>query len=518
LELTSGLKVIDLTNHVDGSLDNWIQYLNMTEKYDVSKAELTDYYNRVMNDARATYYLGKFLEDFYYYECGIPLQITVGAAAMKLFTMKYFTDYWGRDSDFISLYERKAYYGGRTELFKRGKIKTYSYDVNSMYLSIMRDCLLPDIATTKYIEKPPKRWRRYLTDYLGIWNIKVKTPDNIYLPILPVRMGGKLKFPKGIFEGVWTSVEINEAVKQGYEILEVYNFIYYSRSKPYFNEYAKFIWSKRQEYKKAGNKGMDIMVKKLGNTLYGKFAQRNGNEFFGRLSDYKKTLPDKVKFIEYHGETWVHITGEATPAKFEFPVISAFITSYARLKLHSAMLANANSLIYVDTDSLKLKLPAADIAIGKELGEWALEVDGDIIEYHRPKLYGDKRKGVPKRAELVKRTNKLEVWKYTKPLRYREAIRRGLTPNVWIEVYKELTFADDKRDWTGNKSQPLLYDKDSEYNDWLARRIAPTVVYGADDTAADYPEYDKIRDQEKQDRWRERAAEAIKYHRQLTNF
>ena len=163
IRLKTGLKGFDVANHtVEGSLEDWINHLHMTEKYGIKKAALEDTYNRVMNDAKATYYLGTFLEDFYYYECGIPFQVTVGAAAMKLFTMKYFEDYWSRDMDFYSLYERQAYFGGRVELFKRGRQKTYSYDVNSMYLSIMKDCVLPDIATTKFIETPPKNWQNTL--------------------------------------------------------------------------------------------------------------------------------------------------------------------------------------------------------------------------------------------------------------------------------------------------------------------------------------------------------------------
>ena len=457
LKLKNGLKGIDLFNQtMMGSLEDWIGYLDMAKK-GIKKAELTDYYNRVMNDVKATYELGVFLEDFYYYECGIPLQVTVGASAMRLFTMKYFTDYWQRDNDWLSLYERKAYYGGRCELFKRGINNTWSYDVNSMYLSIMRYCKLPDMATTKYISKKPRNWRKYLEKFLGIWNVKVYCPDNLYLPILPLRWQGKLKFPTGVFTGYWTNIELLEAEKNGYKILKVYDFIYYRKSKHYFSEYAKFVWEKRVEFKHKNNLGMDLMIKRLGNALYGKFAQRNSNDYFGRLSDYDGKLPDIVQFHEYKGETWVLIKGELTPAKFEFPAISAFITSYARLKLHEAMKANEKNLIYVDTDSIKLNSPAIGITIGNELGYWQLELADIPVEYHRPKFYGDKRKGIPRRAELVSWDNEKEVWQYRKPLRYREAIKKGLIPNVWVNVIKQLTFEDDKRIWSKNDSKPLKY-------------------------------------------------------------
>jgi len=460
LKLKTGLKVIDLFNQtMEGGLADWINHLNMTEKWGIVKAELADHYNRVMNDARATYRLGVFIEDFYYYECDVPLQVTVGASALKIFTMKYFDDYWRRDNEALSLYERRAYYGGRVEVFKRGKQKTYSYDVNSMYLSIMRDCLIPDILTAKYIQSAPKKWRRYLTDYLGIWTVTVKTPPDIYIPVLPVRLDGKLKFPRGQFSGTWTSIELLEALAQGYEIISVSEFTYYSQSKYYFRDFAAFIWGKRQKYKTAGNKGMDLMIKRIGNALYGKFAQRNSQDYFGRLSDYTKEIPAICIFMEYRGEVWIHVKGELKPAAHEFPVISAFITAYSRLKLYRAMIANADSLIYVDTDCIKLTCPAKGIVIGNELGEWGLDTDGKSVIYHRPKLYGDKRKGIPKRAKLKCRTRDGETWVWDKPLRYREAITRGLTPNVWIEAHKELTFNDDKRDWARGRSSAVIFNE-----------------------------------------------------------
>ncbi len=496
LTLKNGIKAMDLMNHTPtgteahgGRLADWIEYLNMTEKHGVAKAELSDHYERVMNDVKATYYLGVFLEDFYFYECGIPLQCTVGAAAMKLFTMKYFNHYWSRDSDAIALYERRSYYGGRVELFRRGNQKTFAYDVNSMYLSIMRDCKIPDILTGRFVANKIKNWRRYLTDYLGVWNVTVYCPPGIYLPLLPVRIGGKLKFPTGTFTGVWTSMELNRAEELGYKIIEVHDFLYFSRCQLYFHDYALFVWSKRQEYKAKNNLAMDLMIKKIGNALYGKFAQRNASEYFGRVGDFKGDIPDGCQFFDYAGETWLLVKGEASPAKFEFPVVSSFITAYARLKLYDAMLANIDALIYCDTDCIKLTRPAVGITIGKELGEWSNDLSGETIMYRRPKLYGDKRKGVPKRAVLVSRNKVKEVWKFDRPLREREAIKRGLTPNVWIAAEKHLTFLDDKRRWfTNNRSKPLtltlagqeLGHTEEDYKRYIKKIHAPHFHFGND--------------------------------------
>lgn len=457
-ETYNGLKMIDLFNHtMFGSLENWIEYLEMTDKYGISKAELTDYYERVMNDVKATYRLGEFINEFYEKECGIPLQLTIGSAAMRLFRNKFFTDYWTRENEFMAEYERDAYYGGRCEVFKRGEQRTFSYDVNSMYISVMRDELIPDPSTGVYCDNGFNGCiDKYLYKYLGVWHVKVKTPDNIYIPVLPVRLDGKLKFPKGTFSGKWTSVELIYALEKGYKILEVYNFIYYKFSAYYFSDYAKFIWDRRIEYKAVKNKGMDLMIKRLGNALYGKFAQRNKKEYFGRYSDYTGELIDgEIQFFEYFNETWIIVKGEVTPAKHEFPIVSAFITAYSRIKLLKGMYANESSLIYVDTDSLKLTEAAKNIEIGKDLGQWELEIEDKIIEYYRPKCYGDKRKGVPKRGDMVYRENNKEKWHYQKPLRYRESIKKGQKPNIWVDIEKILILEDDKRVWHGQNSEPI---------------------------------------------------------------
>ncbi len=299
----------------------------------------------------------------------------------------------------------------------------------------------------------------------------MKSPDKIYIPLLPVRLNNKLCFPKGTFEGTWTSIELQKAITKGYKILKVINYIYYHQSKPYFKEFAEFVWSKRAEYKAKGNTGMNLMIKKIGNSLYGKFAQRNSADYFGKITELD-TLPDVCELIDNgNGDIWVRITGEKIPATFEFPAISAFITSYARLKLYQGIEANEDAMIYCDTDSLKLLAPAKNIPIGKNLGEFGFE-GNETIEYFRPKFYFDetnidktidnskletssadksktgyKCKGVPKRAEVIERTDKYVKFRFQKPLKEREAVRRKSKPNIWVEVVKVATFDDDKRKW-----------------------------------------------------------------------
>jgi len=498
LKLRNGLRVIDLANHVDGSLEDWIGYLGM-ESEGISKAKLTDYYNRVMNDARATHRLGVFLEDFYYDVCNIPLGLTVGSCALRIFTAHHFRDYWQRSNDVLSNYERTAYYGGRCEVFKRGIRRTWSYDVNSNYASIMADNTFPDMQSAVYIETPPADWQRYLEKYDSIWTLHIRAPADIRIPVLPVRYRGKLCFPTGDFIGTWCSPELREAIAAGYDVLEVKEGIYYRKSKPYFRDFALWAWDRRCEFKAAGNRGMQLMIKKLPNSLYGKFAQRNADEYFGRLSDYDGELDGQYRFHEWRGEVWLQISKGSTPALHEFPAISAMVTSHARVKLWRSMNANAEAMIYCDTDSIKLTQPARGITIGAGLGEWSLEVDGEDICYMRPKLYGEHRKGVPARAVMVYEDSDIQHWEFKKPLRYREAIKNGVSPNIWRTVTKCLSLLDDKRLWHGSESKPIpLWDFDGipmintdeilideRYKDTLRLESDRDIIPAADRLAAD---------------------------------
>jgi hypothetical protein len=475
--LKNGIKCLDLFNHtMMGSLENWIEYLDMTKKYGIYKAKLGDKttlsgkYERVMNDAKATYYLGEFIQDFYLNECSVPLKLTVGANALKIFTTQYFNDIWIRTDDFYSNYERKAYYGGRVETFQRGELTAYSYDINSTYVSIMRDCLLPDCNTVRYASTNKNAKDDLgddLNNHLSIIHCRVLVPDTLKIPVLPVRIDGKLKFPVGSFDGYWCGIELIEAIKQGCKILQIYDYVYYLNSKHYFREFAEWVWNKRVEYTQKGNVGMRDMVKRVGNALYGKFAERNGDEITCRVSEYPDKIVEGSDIFEYHGELWIRTKGKLSPSEHEFPCISAFITSYARIKLYKGIIANKESIIYCDTDCIKCTSPAKNIPIGDNLGEWKFEGRHDLI-FYRSKFYGDKHKGVPKNAGIVCTMDKKQYYTHHKipefmqfsfetPIREKTAMRRNLTPNVWLTQVKTLMLADDKRVWHNKISYPIKY-------------------------------------------------------------
>ena len=501
-KLKNGITIQDLTNLTrQGSLEDWIGYLDMEKKFGIKKESLDNLEKRCKSDARATYELGNYLENFFVNEIGIPLKLTIAGAARYLFSLHYFKDYWLREEKHLwkSEYERKAYRGGRVEAFKSGVERVFvGYDVNSMYLSVMRDEIFPDPNSARYIREPKElpgirltangEWASLSPELLTpeplyIADVTVNVPEQ-YIGPLPILNPdtGKLIFPTGTFRGHFASPELNYAIKNAnVKVIKIHSLIQY-KGKPYFKDYAEFIWKKRKEYKDKHNKGMDILIKYLGNVLYGGFGQRNKDSFFGKLSDFsieakgkrqkeheakgkrqkangEPLSPEPLAYSQrpkvstINGVKYVTVTAsEGEDSKHTFPCIPVFITSYARVLLLKALRANEKNLIYTDTDSMKLRQTAKGVVIGEGLGEWGYEGVEINVPVYKSKMYGDKCKGVPKRAVLEWEDEVRKIYSYDKPNKMKESFRRGLTPALWKKTIKEVSKTDDKRQWIDEKT------------------------------------------------------------------
>ena len=71
---------------------------------------------------------------------------------------------------------------------------------------------------------------------------------------------------------------------------------------------------------------------------------------------------------------------------FYLPHISSYVTSYARVEMHKALIANRDGLLYCDTDSIWSNKPVL-LNKGDELGEWKLEKKTKEAGFLGLKLY-----------------------------------------------------------------------------------------------------------------------------------
>lgn len=468
--LNNGIKLVDIKNQAtDGSLEDWIKWIKMKDTHGIEKAPLPsvtdtmkEWDARVLPDAKATWVLTEYMQSFYNNKLNIPLTLTLGSGARRFFSQYFFTDYWIRDNDKLDSYERESYRGGRTEVFQRGKHRVFSYDVNSMYLSVMRDEIFPDPTSAKIFEAPPELPH----DKMYIAKCKVTVP-NQHIPPLPL-FKDKLIFPVGSFTGVWCSPELEYAIREcGVKVEKIEWCITY-RGKPYFREIAEYVWTERIKYPKSVNYGMNLMIKKIGNSLYGGFGQKNElYTYAGKLEDFDADLSEGVKPIitERDGVKFVTVSGgDKEDSEHTFTCVPSFITSYARLKFLEKARAHPHSVVYGDTDSLKFDRNLHS-RYQNGLGEWGYEPDKSGKWYfHKPKMYGKHRNGMPEKikgirkdALIVRESKDMIEFIVKRPNRYKESIKRGLVMDKWESNSKTVNKLDDKRVWIlgSMQSEPI---------------------------------------------------------------
>jgi hypothetical protein len=98
---------------------------------------------------------------------------------------------------------KKAYYGGITEAYKPYGRSIKSYDVNSLYPSVMHDCEMPVGIPTYFLGDISYIHKKNIP--FGFFRVKVKAPLDIKCPPLPLkfktREGKRTIFPVGEWEG-----------------------------------------------------------------------------------------------------------------------------------------------------------------------------------------------------------------------------------------------------------------------------------------------------------------------------
>lgn len=247
---------------------------------------------------------------------------------------------------------RKAYLGGRTEIFKmkyEGEA-LYEYDVNSLYPFVMAQHPYPvDTGYGCFTRNKSK---------LGIYHARAICPSNTYLPCLGLIQDNKYIFPTGSFEGHWTGFELDYAETQGYKI-KIIRGHEFNTKKYLFKEYVDALYSIRESSPK--NSVSNILAKLLMNSLYGRFGLnldrenicfelKEGNKEYAIIKTPKRNI-----------QLWkVPVTIQS----FSHVGIAAHVTSYARVHMHKIM--RGKDIYYTDTDSIFTtdKLPESSLLGG----------------------------------------------------------------------------------------------------------------------------------------------------------
>lgn len=437
--------------------------LGKIPKNEKERLELEIYNKR---DCEVTYKFMQFL-DKGFSEAGGKMKTTIASTALDIFRRRYLRRSVKKESAVLGFnveqFIFESYFGGRTEVFKRGRIENMKlYDINSLYPSAMLN-EYPDPNTAVWNEQGTER---NIKKYEGCTRVIMYCPKEMKYPLLPMRIEGKLIFPTGRIEGVFTHIEIRRALELGYELLKIQEQLIYKKTWYPFREYVNDLYEKRMKYKKEKNK-MELVYKLLLNSLYGKFGQKNLTEtvFFNKefLTEEQIEKVHQNPNAEMTDDKNGVITEKKTcEESFVLPILCSYTTAHGRILLHKYLTECEG--YYCDTDSI---VTDKEIEESTRLGGMKLEYDIEEGVLVKPKMYylktkeGDeivKLKGVPKK--LLYNGDKIRLNKeifyhilkggnveYQKFTKLKEGVKRGILPNSIINMEKYITLTDNKRMW-----------------------------------------------------------------------
>lgn len=437
----------DTLNHWPGSVKKYGQLLGIPKidsPFDLEEgpqeidSELIRYCER---DTEITWHMVDRMQRLYN-EMGCELKSSIASSAMDLFRRKYMDDrhVFRKFPKWMVRELRPTYFGGRTEVFKRGTYDDVNIaDVNSMYPAIMAKTQIPILGWrtigNRILNFEPGEHTTIPCNGEGIARVQLKVPDDSYYPPLPLRLN-KVYFPTGEWVGSYTLNELRHAEKYGVKIGRVFNCYTWPKSDYLFREYVFDLYERRKEARAEGNEIGSWMYKLFMNALYGKFGMA-GNSVVMATEDL---LPDEREM----NFGWRRKDELDTQGVYSNFIWASYITSGARTSLHD-FLVDYDAL-YTDTDSC---FTHSEIPETNELGALSFQEHCKWIDIRAPKVYRTpdkvKIKGVPQSCIDNDVFDLTKDFYYKKPLRFGEACARKKTPNTWLYVRKRLTLINDKR-------------------------------------------------------------------------
>jgi DNA polymerase type B, organellar and viral len=296
-----------------------------------------------------------------------------------------------------------GYYGGITEVYIPYGENLKSYDVNSLYPYV---ALNPMPGTScNYIESFEDSGLE-LDNLFGFFQAQVKTNDNLYIGLLPIKTDKGLIFPTGEFEGVWSSEELKLARDNGYKIKisKGYNF---NKVEGVFSEYVTELF----KLKAKATGSLRAVIKSLLNNLLGRFGMNIikpvtksvNKEKFNYITSTRKVtsyheITENDFLITYlptvdeqicteHGLDFIKVLEKDNNSNLDKNIdvfkdvsiaISAMVTSYARIfmsKIRLEILNKGGKIYYIDTDGIVTDIDLSLIdpnLVGAGLGKFKL--------------------------------------------------------------------------------------------------------------------------------------------------
>ena len=288
---------------------------------------------------------------------------------------------------------RSSTYGGRVLHYKKffnqndhilanGKKDTLiCLDGNSLYPSAMYQFCFP-LGEMKMIESKD-HFNVIKDNNMYIAEVTVKLP-NVKYPYWPYRekLGKPLIYPIGTITGVYTSVDLQEMLIDGAELIEFKKGFYWSEQSRIFTEMIESLYSQRDKIKAESERTgiydpREYIIKILINSQYGKFLEiikdsmnytdkgtwgknGSGNPKFSMKNHQVMNatqLPNGQTEYKYHLDN---------PIVKKPNYIGSFILSYSRKIMNNLIRAlGPENIYYGDTDAVYTKTSIYEQALKK---------------------------------------------------------------------------------------------------------------------------------------------------------
>lgn len=289
---------------------------------------------------------------------------------------------------------RDGYYGGRCEVFRIESEAGHQYDVNSMYPAKIATVPLPTGGVIARSGNAASRL--YQSGKAGVYNVDVRVPD-MWIPPLPVFVGNRIGYPLGTFHGIYTGLELHYAETVGVKILRIHDAIAFDSEEIIFKNWVDRLFEMRMKCGKDSREGK--WLKLVMNSLTGKFGSRcECSTIIMNPETIKPCVCTKEDRERNDGECkcGAYRPLQASDWLFESVVErlqpcahaewAGYLTSAARVELHSQLVRGGEDAVYCDTDSCYSENPRT-VRIGKGLGEWSYEGPYRDFEALAPKVY-----------------------------------------------------------------------------------------------------------------------------------
>jgi len=362
-----------------------------------------------------------------------------------------------------NLYALYCYYGGRFEVIRRGYFrKVYQYDINSAYPYFISR--LTDPTRGEWVKRKDVDFNN--ADY-GFARIVIRNYHDCTVSPIPFRADNMVIYPnfdETELEYYLSYPELQLAEKMGLEYDVIDSWVFYGSGERPF-EFINELYEARKKAKKENDRAMELVLKIVMNSLYGKFAEKQP-----KIRAYLKPCGESKEIVI--GDQKFYVAESNQPGLLFCPVLAAYITSQTRAMLLETCLKN--DTVMFATDSILTTKPIDSGFVGEKLGQWKLEMAGEAIvlmsgvytirneEQTKTRFRGFPMKESFDFFELLKankESDKIAV-EFEKAVKLGEVIAfhniyQIDDLNVFTDEIKELScYSDEKRDWL---SQPLTF-------------------------------------------------------------